>query len=191
MESSRESAAAFRGTNSRKTGDGTARFAAERSHARGMKRVIADETATKKGAESAPPEQNAETNGTTPKTACQKTSPPPEQLGRKRNYRKDLPKKLYLFFLRTAEAGELPSLDKFAVANGMTLDEVRSFFSHGEFERAARECNEIRRDYLIDQAMCKRADASFVKFLLSSEYGMGDKAPEEDRDLAVTLTVVQ
>lgn len=106
-------------------------------------------------------------------------------------YSRDLPKKLYLYFLSTAGAGEIPSLGKFAVANGMTLERLQSFRSHDEFDRAVRECSEIRRDYLIDQALCKRADASFVKFLLAAEYGMGDKEEREDRDLDVTLTVIR
>lgn len=110
---------------------------------------------------------------------------------RKPRYEKDLPKRLYRFFLRCVSSGELPSLGKFARENRLTLEELKSFESRKEMARAVRECNEIRRDYLIDQALCKRADSSLVKFLLVAEYGMGEKSESGEDDLSVTLTVVK
>ena len=105
-------------------------------------------------------------------------------------YTTDLPRRLYTFFLNYDSPG-VPSFSKFARSIGATLSDVESFRKHGEFERAYQECSEIRRDYLIDNGLVKRFDSSFTKFLLTSEYGMGDsKASEEDKELKVTLEVI-
>lgn len=73
----------------------------------------------------------------------------------------------------------------------MTLHDLEGFKSKKEFSRAWAECNEIRRDYLIDQALSRRLDSSFTKFLLSSEYEMGEKETDApDRNLSVVLEVV-
>ena len=101
-----------------------------------------------------------------------------------------LPRQLYTFFTSYTDTGA-PSFSKFARSIGATLKEVEDFRRHGEFERAYRECSEIRRDYLIDSALARRADPSFTKFLLSSEYGMGDKEEKEDGMLEVKLEVVE
>ena len=110
---------------------------------------------------------------------------------RKIKYTKDMPRKLYTFFITYSDSARAPSFMKFAKSIGITLDELERFREHSEFERAYRECNEIRRDYLIDGALTKRYDSSLVKFLLSAEFGMGDKDKEkEDTGLAVTLEVL-
>ena len=109
---------------------------------------------------------------------------------RKIKYSGNLPRLLYTFFISYSEAG-VPSFLKFARSIGATLEDIQDFRAHSEFERAYRECNEIRRDYLIDAALTRRYDSSFSKFLLTSEYGMGEKDKEkEDSDLNLILEVV-
>lgn len=110
---------------------------------------------------------------------------------RKMKYAKDMPRKLYTFFITYSDNQGAPSFIKFARSIGITLDELERFREHSEFERAYRECNEIRRDYLIDGALTKRYDSSLVKFLLGAEFGMGEKDKEkEDTGLTVTLEVL-
>ncbi len=107
------------------------------------------------------------------------------------SYRRDLPRLMYTYFSSYTDVGA-PSFDKFARTIGVTLPDIERFRSHSEFDRAYRECNEIRRDYLIDNALAKRYDSSFTKFILASEYGMGEKATsDEDSSLKLTLEVVE
>ena len=101
-------------------------------------------------------------------------------------YRDELPRLMYEYFNRFADVGA-PSFDKFARSIGLTLEDVRSFRAHGEFDRAYRECSEIRRDYLTDNALSRRLDASFVKYLLEREDESADVGASE---LRVTLEVV-
>ena len=109
---------------------------------------------------------------------------------RQMKYSRDLPRKLYTFFLNYDGPG-VPSYSKFARSIGTTLQEIEAFRGHGEFERAYQECSEIRRDYLIDNGLVKRFDSSFTKFLLTSEYGMGDsKDADVDKELTVTVEVI-
>ena len=105
-------------------------------------------------------------------------------------YTSDLPRRLYTFFLGYDGPGA-PSFSKFARSIGATLSDIERFRDKGEFERAYQECSEIRRDYLIDNGLVKRFDSSFTKFLLNSEYGMGEKqTQEEDKEIKVTLEVI-
>ena len=76
---------------------------------------------------------------------------------------------------------------KFARSIGATVEELTAFRVHGEFDRAYRECNEIRRDYLIDNALCKRFDSSLVKYLL----GLDTEDGERDTGLEITLRVLE
>lgn len=78
---------------------------------------------------------------------------------------------MYIFFANYSEAVGLPSFLKFARSIGVTTEDIEAFREHKEFNRAYRECAEIRRDYLIDNALSKRFDSSFSKFLLSMEEG--------------------
>ncbi len=110
--------------------------------------------------------------------------------GRKKRYTSDLPKKLYTFFIGYSETLGAPSFAKFARSIGATCQDIQRFRKYAEFERAYEECNEIRRDYLIDNALCKKFDSSLTKFLLSEEFGMGEKKSEEDRELELTLEVL-
>ena len=97
---------------------------------------------------------------------------------------------MYTFFLKFDSPG-VPSFSKFARSIGATLSDIEYFRRHGEFERAYRECSEIRRDYLIDNGLIKRFDSSFTKFLLNAEYGMGDgRSNDEDKEMKVTLEVI-
>ena len=93
---------------------------------------------------------------------------------------------MYSYFLNYQEAG-VPSFDKFAKSIGTTYARLEGFRSRRKFERAWRECNEIRRDYLIDGALTRRFDPSFVKFLLTEEKESLD-LPEENR-LQIEITV--
>ena len=98
---------------------------------------------------------------------------------------------MYSYFIGFDSKSEgAPSFSKFARKIGVTLAELMSFRDKSEFNRAFAECNEIRRDYLIDLALSKRADASLVKFLLTTEFGMGSENEKEDSSLLVTLEVL-
>ena len=105
-------------------------------------------------------------------------------------YTKDLPRKLYTFFLNYDDIGA-PSFSKFARSIGVTLRDLDGYRRHSEFDRAYQECSEIRRDYLIDNGLVKRFDSSFAKFVLASEFSMGDKSLSDiDKEIKVTLEVI-
>ena len=109
---------------------------------------------------------------------------------KKPKYEKDLPRRLYTYFLTYDDVGA-PSFTKFAHSIGVTLEDIKRWTKNTEFMRAYRECNEIRRDYLIDNALGKRCDASTAKFILSAEYGMGEEViDEEAKRLDVRIEVV-
>ncbi len=109
---------------------------------------------------------------------------------RKIKYSSDMPRLLYTFFITHSDTASAPSFEKFARSIGATLAEIQGFRERGEFDRAWRECSEIRRDYLIDAALTRRFDPSLVKFLLSAEFGMGDEDKESDNALELTLRVL-
>ena len=109
---------------------------------------------------------------------------------RKRKYGSELPRQMYAFFSGYDDVGA-PSFGKFARSIGITHEELSDFRKHAEFDRAWRECSEIRRDYLIDRALTKRHDASFVKFLLVAEFGMGEENEPTDSSVNLTLEVVE
>ena len=92
---------------------------------------------------------------------------------------------MYEFFTRFDSSAEAPSFSKFARSVGLTLEDVESFTARAEFGRAYRECSEIRRDYLIDRALTRRYDPSFVKFLLSED----DSTAEEREEVVFRLEV--
>ena len=102
-------------------------------------------------------------------------------------YDKELPRRLYNYFRSYDESGGAPSFVKFALANGITPDALQDFRKNKKFDLAYRAANEIRRDYLIDRALSRRFDPSFVKFLLGEEFG---EKEEEDSTLEVILTVL-
>ena len=97
--------------------------------------------------------------------------------------------RMYTYFVTYDETGA-PSFGKFARSVGLTREDLAKKRKNARFERAWRECNEIRRDYLIDCALTKRHDPTFVKFLLS-ERDPDEAGPGETGDpLTVTLEVV-
>ena len=106
-------------------------------------------------------------------------------------YSQDMPRRMYSFFVNYSDVG-LPSFTKFARSIGITSEDVEKFRKHGEFERAYKECSEIRRDYLIDNALAKRYDGAVTKFLLSCEFKMDKEADNDERNrLDVTLEVLE
>lgn len=106
---------------------------------------------------------------------------------KKRAYERDLPRRLYTFFTCYDDERSAPSLHKFARSQGYTTEQLLAFGKHEDFARAIRECGEIRRDYLIDRALTKRFDASFVKYLLDGE---SKSDGTDDNLLSVTLEVL-
>ncbi|GEM_PF-2471087 len=114
----------------------------------------------------------------------------PSEKTKGRGFDRDLPKKMYTYFLHFDDASGAPSFGKFAASVGLLPEDIEKFREKTKFDCAYRACNEIRRDYLIDRALCRRFDPSFVKFLLSTEFGMGEES-QPDRDLAVTFEVVK
>jgi hypothetical protein len=105
---------------------------------------------------------------------------------KKLKYDKDMPKRLYTFFANYNESQGAPSFEKFARSIGSTVEELKALRQHDEFNRAWLEAEEIRRDYLIDAALVKRFDPSFVKYLLSE----ADREDAEgDSSVSVLITV--
>ncbi len=107
---------------------------------------------------------------------------------RGRGYSSELPRRMYTYFSSYCDQGA-PSFGKFARSIGSTLEELESFKVHKNFERAWRECGEIRRDYLIDCALTKRHDSSFTKFLLELEASLTSDE-SENKSLELTLEVL-
>ena len=93
---------------------------------------------------------------------------------------------MYKYFYSFSDAAGAPSFVKFAMLHGITVEELISYRKKKDFDRAYRECCEIRRDYLIDRALNKRFDPSFVKFLLTE-----DSPVEADDTLTLKLEIVE
>jgi hypothetical protein len=104
-------------------------------------------------------------------------------------YKRDLAHKLYSYFISYNDIGA-PSISKFARSIGATVEDVEAWREYELFDRAYRECSEIRRDYLIDSALAKKNDSSLTKFLLSTEFGMGEDVSEGDKSIEVRVEVV-
>ena len=102
-------------------------------------------------------------------------------------YDPELPRKLYVFFRSYEEREGAPSYQKFAAQNGLTLTDLERFRKHPIFDEAYRAAGEIRRDYLIDHALSRRFDPSFVKYLLSEELGRDEGEDERTLDVRVTV----
>ena len=110
---------------------------------------------------------------------------------KKTKYTDDLPGRMYAFFRNYSDIGA-PSFLKFAASVNITLADLESFREKDKFDRAYRECSEIRRDYLIDTGLTKRFDSSFTKFILNSEFRMGEeKISDEERNIQLTLEVIE
>ena len=106
----------------------------------------------------------------------------------KAKYDSKLCGKMYRFFLGYEDRG-LPSFTKFAISIGLSTEDIERFRKHARFEAAYRECQEIRRDYLIDRALDKRFDSGFVKFLISCEDE--GKAAGDLGDISLHLKVTE
>ena len=102
-------------------------------------------------------------------------------------YDPEMPRKLYVFFRSFDEREGAPSFQKFAAANGLTLTDLERFRKHPTFDEAYRAAGEIRRDYLIDHALSRRFDPSFVKFLLAEELARTEGDDERPLDVRVTV----
>ena len=110
----------------------------------------------------------------------------------KKKYEKELPRQMYTYFISAAAEFSAPSFSKFARSIGVTLEALEEYRKHKEFDRAWRDCIEIRRDYLTDCALTRRYDPSFVKFLLTVEFGMGEEEKgATDGTLNLRLEVVE
>ena len=105
-----------------------------------------------------------------------------------KRYDRELPRRLYKYFITEADSGCAPSFSKFARLSGFTLRELCEFRSHGEFDRAYNECLEIRRDVLTDGALCRRFDPSFVKFLLGAEFSVGEASADNELDVRIEVS---
>ena len=81
-----------------------------------------------------------------------------------------------------------PSFEKFAGLMSLKLSDLATLRSEPEFDRAYRECSAIRRDFLVDRALEKRFDPSFVKFLLTLEREESEEAAATQLSLRVEVT---
>ena len=108
----------------------------------------------------------------------------------KKKYEKDFPRLLYSSFLDMIGDSVMPSFSKFARSIGVTLADLEAFRKHKNFDRAWRECIEIKRDYLTECALTRRYDPSFVKFLLAEEFGVGYDTAGEDNSISVSVNVI-
>ena len=104
--------------------------------------------------------------------------------------RRELAERMLAYFGGYDDDGA-PSFGKFARGEGLGWQEMALLRSHEDFETAYRTCSEIRRDYLLDKALCRRADPSLVKFILESE-ARAERAAEGEGDgeLRVLVEVV-
>lgn len=107
---------------------------------------------------------------------------------KKKKYDAGLPERMYEYFRGFDEASGAPSFGKFAASEGLTTAELCALRRYRHFDEAYLECREIRRDFLIDRALSRRFDPSFVKHLLGLEYGEAEERGEDK--LTVTVEVV-
>ena len=97
----------------------------------------------------------------------------------------ELADQMIAYFKGYDERYGAPSFTKFARLMGISLSSIEGLRRQKKFDQVYRECSEIRRDYLIDKALDKRFDPSFVKFLLSeSDEDNGDQLS------SITLRVI-
>ncbi len=105
---------------------------------------------------------------------------------RKKAYSPELAGRMYKFFL-TYDGVGAPSFSKFARSIGVSTEDLEGYRKKRNFDAAYRECQEIRRDYLIDGALQKRFDGSFTKFLITLE--AENDAARDTGDLLLRLEV--
>jgi thiamine pyrophosphate-dependent acetolactate synthase large subunit-like protein len=102
-------------------------------------------------------------------------------------YKSDLADRMLCFFEEYDEGFGAPSFAKFARSLGITVAHLEGYRKHKKFDIAYRECSEIRRDYLIDMALDKRFDPTFVRHLIANEK---DGVTDESLD-SITVRVIE
>ncbi|MBQ8321592.1 MAG: hypothetical protein IJX92_04435 [Clostridia bacterium] len=102
----------------------------------------------------------------------------------KGKYNPSIPREMYLYFVTYSDKGA-PSFEKFAKSKGITTEKLLSFRSRKRFAEAFEECRRIRHDLLVDGALTRTFDPSFVKFLLGDEDGT-----EGESDIRVSVEVI-
>lgn len=107
-----------------------------------------------------------------------------------KKYEKEFPKLLYSSFLTMVNDSIAPSFSKFARSIGATVEDLKRWRKNKEFDRAWRECIEIRRDYLTDSALTRRYDPSFVKFLLSEDEELDLEKMRTEDSVCVSIKVI-
>ena len=112
------------------------------------------------------------------------------KLKKGKKYDGELPQKLYSSFLAMVGDSVIPSFSKFARSMGMTVADLTEFRKNKKFDKAWCECIEIRRDYLIDCALTRRYDPSFVKFLLSEEFESNKNENGNENEISVSIKVI-
>ena len=98
-----------------------------------------------------------------------------------------MPRELYIFF-KNYDGEGIPSFTKFAKVHGLTTEELASFRRYKRFDQAWRECLEMRRDMLVDRALCRKFDGSVTKFLLSEVEAVGEA---QESHILFNLKVVE
>ena len=96
-------------------------------------------------------------------------------------YDSKMPSRLYGYFATYSDLQGAPSIEKFALSIGATVECVQGFRRYRKFDTAYRECLKIRKDYLIDRALVRKFVPSLVKFLLERE--------GEERDTGIEVKV--
>ena len=102
-------------------------------------------------------------------------------------YKSDLADRMLCFFEEYDEGFGAPSFAKFARSLGITVAHLEGYRKHKKFDIAYRECSEIRKDYLIDMALDKRFDPTFVRHLIANEK---DGVTGESLD-SITVRVIE
>ncbi len=84
-------------------------------------------------------------------------------------YTPELAGRMYLFFVNYNDTQSAPSFEKFARSIGTTRACLEGLKKHKKFSLSWEECEEILRDYLIDMALTKKFDPTFVKYMLTKD----------------------
>ena len=125
-------------------------------------------------------------HGSGASTHDEKTKERSERMKTKKPDPKSLMSEMYTYFTSYEDRG-VPSFPKFARSVGLTTSDLCGMRSHKYFDRVYRECEQVRRDYLIDRALDKRFDPSFVRFVLTSE--SEERAEESLNNFILELSV--
>lgn len=95
-----------------------------------------------------------------------------------------------LDYFRQGGDGALPSLARFAYGLGIPYGLLAVWErDHDEFATAMREARRILEELLVDKALAKAYDPTFVKFLLSEPRLLWPASGAEDDRLTVEVVV--